>query len=106
MRCLGGITSTQQPGRHAVTMIRRTLGQDGPEIAAIGYGSMSFGAAYGPTTRDQSVAILDAMREEGLDHFDTAFLYAGGQAETIFGEYCAASASARAFFTVATKGGL
>jgi aryl-alcohol dehydrogenase-like predicted oxidoreductase len=106
MRCLGGITSTQQPGRHAVTMIRRTLGQDGPEIAAIGYGSMSFGAAYGPTTRDQSVAILDAMREEGLDHFDTAFLYAGGQAETIFGEYCAASASARSFFTVATKGGI
>lgn len=106
MRCLIAIEAPRHAGKQGVGMIRRTLGQDGPEIAAIGYGSMSFGAAYGPTTRDQSVAILDSMRDLGLDHFDTAFLYAGGQAETIFGEYCAASASAREFFTVATKGGI
>lgn len=106
MRCLIAIEAPRHAGKQGVSMIRRTLGQDGPEIAAIGYGSMSFGAAYGPTTRDQSVAILDSMRDLGLDHFDTAFLYAGGQAETIFGEYCAASASAREFFTVATKGGI
>lgn len=87
-------------------MIKRTLGQDGPEITAVGYGSMSFGAAYGPTTPEQSVAILDAMQDLGLNHFDTAFIYAGGQAETIFGDYCAASQTARDFFTVATKGGI
>ena len=49
-------------------MILRTLGQDGPQIAGVGYGSMSFGAAYGPTTREQSVAILDAMRDLSLIH--------------------------------------
>ena len=87
-------------------MILRTLGQGGPQIAGVGYGSMSFGAAYGPTTREQSVAILDAMQDLGLNHFDTAFIYAGGQAEAIFGDYCAASPAARDFFTVATKGGI
>ncbi len=87
-------------------MIRRTLGHNGPEIAGIGYGSMSFGAAYGPTTRENSIAILNTMRDLGMDHFDTAFIYAGGEAEAIFGEYCAQSASARDFFTVATKGGI
>ena len=76
-------------------MIKRSLGQDGPEITAVGYGSMSFGAAYGPTTPEQSVAVLDAMQDLGLNHFDTAFIYAGGQAEAIFGEYCAASQTAR-----------
>lgn len=88
------------------TMIKRRLGKDGPVITGVGYGSMSFGAAYGPTTAENSVAILDAMRDLGLDHFDTAFIYAGGEAETIFGRYCAQSAQARDFFTVATKGGI
>ena len=87
-------------------MIKRRLGADGPEITAVGYGSMSFGAAYGPTTRENSVAILDAMQDLGLDHFDTAYIYAGGEAETIFGDYCRQSPAARDFFTVATKGGI
>ena len=87
-------------------MIKRRLGADGPEITAVGYGSMSFGAAYGPTSRANSVAILDAMRDWGLDHFDTAFIYAGGEAETIFGAYCKDNPSARDYFTVATKGGI
>ena len=76
-------------------MIKRRLGADGPEITAVGYGSMSFGAAYGPTTRENSVAILDAMQDLGLDHFDTAYIYAGGEAETIFGDYCRQSPAAR-----------
>lgn len=87
-------------------MIKRRLGANGPEITAVGYGSMSFGAAYGPTTRENSVAILDAMQDLGLDHFDTAYIYAGGEAETIFGDYCRQSPAARDFFTVATKGGI
>ena len=87
-------------------MIRRKLGQEGPEVTAVGYGSMSFGAAYGPTTRENSVAILDSMQDLGLDHFDTAYIYAGGEAEAIFGDYSAASPAARDFFTVATKGGI
>ena len=87
-------------------MIKRRLGADGPEITAVGYGSMSFGAAYGPTTHQNSVAILDAMQDLGLDHFDTAYIYAGGEAETIFGDYCRQSPAARDFFSVATKGGI
>ena len=87
-------------------MIKRTLGHKGPEITGVGYGSMSFGAAYGATTREKSVAILDRMRDLNLNHFDTAWIYAGGQAEEILGEYCEANPGARDFFVVATKGGI
>lgn len=87
-------------------MIKRRLGQDGPEVTGVGYGSMSFGNAYGETSLENSLAILDRMRDLGLNHFDTAWIYAGGQAEEIFGQYCTTNRGARDFFVVATKGGI
>ena len=46
-------------------MTTRRLGRDGPEIAAVGYGAMSFSDFYGATTEANCFAILDAMRDWG-----------------------------------------
>jgi aryl-alcohol dehydrogenase-like predicted oxidoreductase len=84
-------------------MKTRKLGQSGPEIAAIGYGAMSFSDFYGETTQDDSFAILDAMRDWGITHIDTANVYGMGGSEEVMGRYFAANPGAAEEFVIATK---
>lgn len=85
-------------------MQTRTLGQDGPELSAIGIGAMSFSDFYGPTNESESHAILDAALELGISHLDTANVYGMGKSETAIGSFLAARGSAmREKFTIATK---
>lgn len=81
----------------------RQLGQTGPMIHPIGVGAMSFTNFYGPTTEQQSHAILDAAMAAGVNHIDTANVYGGGGSETVIGTYIKAHPAARDFFHVATK---
>ena len=48
----------------------RTIGTD--TVSAIGIGAMSFADFYGPTTEENSYAILDAAAELGVNHIDTS----------------------------------
>ncbi|MEM9048387.1 MAG: aldo/keto reductase [Pseudomonadota bacterium] len=84
-------------------MQKRKLGRDGPEIGAVGYGAMSFSDMYGATDERASHAILDACRELGVTHLDTANVYGMGKSELAIGTYLKANPAARAEFVIATK---
>lgn len=84
-------------------MQKRTLGLDGPEVSAIGYGAMSFSDMYGPTNEAESHAILNACRDLGVTHLDTANVYGMGKSENAIGSYLKSNPSAREEFVIATK---
>lgn len=84
-------------------MEMRSLGTIGPEIGAIGYGAMSFSDMYGSTNETESHAILDACRDLGVTHIDTANIYGMGKSESAIGTYLSANPGARDEFVIATK---
>ena len=84
-------------------METRRLGANGPEIAAIGYGARSFSDMYGPTNETESHAILDACRDLGVTHLDTANVYGMGKSESAIGTYLRDNPGARDEFVIATK---
>ncbi|WP_428688432.1 aldo/keto reductase [Roseibium sp.] len=84
-------------------MKKRKLGTNGPEISAIGYGAMSFSDMYGPTNEAESHAILDALRDLGVTHLDTANIYGMGKSENAIGTYLKANPGVRDEFIIATK---
>lgn len=84
-------------------MEKRKLGVNGPEIGAIGFGAMSFSDMYGPTNETESHAILDACRDLGVTHLDTANVYGMGKSENAIGTYLKANPGARREFIIATK---
>ena len=84
-------------------MEKRKLGANGPEIGAIGYGAMSFSDMYGPTNEKESHAILDACRDLGVTHLDTANVYGMGKSEKAIGTYLKANPGASDEFIIATK---
>ncbi|WP_420332533.1 aldo/keto reductase [Roseibium sp.] len=84
-------------------MEQRRLGANGPEISAIGYGAMSFSDMYGATNEAESHAVLDACRDLGVTHLDTANIYGMGKSENAIGSYLKANPGARDEFIIATK---
>jgi aryl-alcohol dehydrogenase-like predicted oxidoreductase len=88
-------------------MQTRTLGRNGPEVSAIGYGAMSFSDFYGPTNERESHAIMDAALDMGITHLDTSNVYGMGKSEAAIGSFLAARGkAARDRFTIATKAGI
>ena len=83
-------------------MQNRQMGPDGPFVSALGIGAMSFSDMYGPTTKEQSFAILDRAVEAGVTHIDTANIYGRGVSETVIGEWLANRGGENPFF-IATK---
>ena len=84
-------------------MEQRRLGANGPEVGAIGYGAMSFSDIYGATDEAASHRIMDACRDWGVTHLDTANIYGMGKSETAIGTYLKANPGARDEFVIATK---
>ncbi|SFL39862.1 aldo/keto reductase [Shimia aestuarii] len=85
-------------------MKTRRLGPQGPEVSVVGVGAMSFGNFYGPTTRENSYAVLDAALEAGVTHLDTANVYGMGGSEETIGEFLKMrGAGTRERFFIATK---
>jgi len=83
-------------------MQKRTLGNSGLEVSAIGLGCMGLSFGYGPatSTRD-AVSLIRAAHERGVTFFDTAEAY-GAINEQIVGE---ALAPVRGQVVIATKFG-
>ena len=75
----------------------------GVEVSAMGVGAMSFGNFYGPTTDENSRAILDAALEAGVTHIDTANVYGMGRSEKAIGAFLRDRPEARDIFHIATK---
>jgi aryl-alcohol dehydrogenase-like predicted oxidoreductase len=61
----------------------RTLGRTGVHVSPLCLGAMNFG---GPTPMDESIAIIDAAIEGGINFIDTANVYNAGESERIVGE--------------------
>ncbi|MFB7600990.1 aldo/keto reductase [Streptomyces sp. NPDC056160] len=59
-------------------MQHRTLGSQGLEVSAIGYGAMGLTMAYGPTGEEAGVAALRRAHDLGVTFFDTAEMYGWG----------------------------
>ena len=74
--------------------------------SCLGIGAMSFAEFYGPTTEENSWAILDAALEAGVSHIDTSNVYGMGRSEKAIGAYLNANPGARDRFHIATKGGI
>ncbi|CUH68271.1 L-glyceraldehyde 3-phosphate reductase [Thalassovita gelatinovora] len=88
-------------------MQTRRLGTQGADVSALGIGAMSFAEFYGPTTDENSYAILDAAMDAGVTHIDTSNVYGMGRSETAIGAYLKSRGqAARDHFVIATKAGI
>jgi aryl-alcohol dehydrogenase-like predicted oxidoreductase len=68
-------------------MQKRTLGNRGPEVSALGFGCMGISFGYGrATTREEGVAIIRAAVDAGVTFFDTAEAYGPFTNEQLVGE--------------------
>ena len=84
-------------------MKKRTLGNSGIEVSALGYGCMGLEGVYGPATdRQEGIGIIRAAFDQGITFFDTAEAYGPFTNEELVGE---AVAPFRDQVVIATKFG-
>ena len=86
-------------------MKQRKLGQNGPQIGAVGYGAMSFTDFYGPADDNQSLRVLDACLDLGITHLDTSNAYGMGRSENVIGQWIK-NHKGEMPFSIATKVGI
>lgn len=84
-------------------MQKRSLGDSGPKVSAIGLGCMSMSMAYGEPDPEEAEATLLRALELGIDFFDTANAYGSGHNEELIGRVLAPH---RKRFVLATKFGI
>ncbi len=64
----------------------RQLGKNGPQVSALGLGTMCLSAFYGATASDEErFKVLDRAIELGSTFFDSADIY--GDSEELLGKY-------------------
>jgi aryl-alcohol dehydrogenase-like predicted oxidoreductase len=84
-------------------MIKRTLGNSGLEVSAIGLGCMGLSHGFGPAVGDQDgIALIRAAVDLGITFFDTAQVYGPFTNEELVGK---ALAPVREHVVIATKFG-
>src|SRR5499427_7975104 len=68
-------------------MQKRTLGKNGLEVSALGFGCMGISQSYGrPSSREDGIAIIRAAVDRGVTFFDTAEVYGPFTNEDLVGE--------------------
>jgi aryl-alcohol dehydrogenase-like predicted oxidoreductase len=67
-------------------MDRRKLGNDGPEVSALGLGCMGMSEFYGTTDEGEAIATIHRALELGIDFLDTADMYGRGANEKLVGK--------------------
>ena len=65
----------------------RTLGQNGPQVCALGLGCMGMSFAYGPTDDTESLRVLRRYLELGGNFVDTAEIYGPYKNEELLGRF-------------------
>jgi aryl-alcohol dehydrogenase-like predicted oxidoreductase len=84
-------------------MQKRTLGESGLEVSALGFGCMGISQSYGrPSSREDGIAIIRTAVDRGVTFFDTAEVYGPYTNEDVVGE---ALEPVRDQVTIATKFG-
>ena len=66
-------------------MEMRTLGRTGVKVSPLCLGAMMFGQ-WGNTDHDDSIRIIHAALDAGINFVDTADMYSGGESEEIVGK--------------------
>ncbi|MFF5209004.1 aldo/keto reductase [Streptosporangium sp. NPDC000396] len=66
-------------------MIRRRLGQGGPEVPAIGLGCMGMSEFYGAADKAESISVIHRALDLGVNFLDTADMYGKGRNEELVG---------------------
>jgi aryl-alcohol dehydrogenase-like predicted oxidoreductase len=69
----------------------RTLGSSGLKVSVLSFGTMSFGgsgrqSAVGSTGVEEARRLIDTCLDAGVNLFDTADVYSGGESEQVLGE--------------------
>jgi aryl-alcohol dehydrogenase-like predicted oxidoreductase len=62
------------------------LGSHGPQVSAIGLGTMGMSDMYGPADRSESIATIHAALDAGVTLLDTGDFYGMGHNEMLLGE--------------------
>jgi len=84
-------------------MKKRTLGNSGLEVSALGYGCMGLNYGYGPATdKQEAISLIRSAVDLGVTFFDTAEVYGPFTNEEVVGE---ALAPFRDQVVIATKFG-
>ena len=75
-------------------MKKRTLGNSGLEVSALGLGCMGLSFGYGPATdKKDAINLIRAAYEKGVTFFDSAEAYGPFTNEELLGEAVASLAS-------------
>ena len=70
-----------------MTMQKRTLGNQGLEVSALGLGCMGMSFGYGPASeKGEMIKLIHAAVEQGVTFFDTAEVYGPYTNEELVGE--------------------
>ncbi|GLB44117.1 putative aldo keto reductase [Lyophyllum shimeji] len=64
---------------------KRPLGKNGPEVSAIGLGTMGMGAFYGKSDEEECLKTLTYAADRGMTFWDTADIY--GTSEDLLGKW-------------------
>jgi aryl-alcohol dehydrogenase-like predicted oxidoreductase len=83
-------------------MERRTLGNSGLDVSAMGLGCMGMSDFYGPLDDAESLRTLERALDLGIDFFDTADMYGVGKNEELLAKFVKGR---RNFVVLATKFG-
>src|SRR5690349_9476319 len=67
-------------------MKTQQLGSQGPNVSAIGLGTMGMSDMYGPADRTESIATIHAALDQGITLLDTGDFYGMGHNEMLVGE--------------------
>src|SRR6201986_3766499 len=76
--------ATTEPRRRRQQMRMRTLGGTGIKVSPYCLGAMMFGA-WGNPDHEDSIRIIHAALDGGINFVDTADVYSGGESEEIVG---------------------
>ncbi len=75
-------------------MVYREMGRTGVKVSALGYGCMRYPKKGGRIDAERTERQLRTAIDRGVNYFDTAWAYMGGQSESILGRVLAQARSA------------
>lgn len=85
-------------------MLKRQLGETGPQVSALGIGGLSFGGFHGTINTKETHTILKTALDLGIDHVDTSNVYGAGTSEERIGSFLAKQGVGRnSLFKIASK---